>query len=1075
MSAPDLAGKPTVRIRGRAYPVLLPSPRDPRLHLAVTITSLQVLGQVAFDFRLSIAQILVALLTSAALEFGIALWRHKVIMWPASALLTGNGVAFILRVPGTQHGDWWTLRGWWIFAGVAGISLLSKHLIRMRGRHIFNPSNFGLVLCFLLLGSSRAEPLDFWWAPMSGWMLLALAIIVAGGLAILSRLRLLGIAVLFWVTFAAGMGVLALSGHEMTARWHLGPITGAYFWWVLVSSPELLVFLFFMITDPKTIPGGRFGRRLYAVGIGLAAALLIAPQRTEFATKVALLGALAVACTVRALLELAPGAEARSRRLAALRLRTTWRGTGAVALGGTAAFIGLLLLAGVPARTSAGAAGPAAAMPVVSRMPQVTIARSTGVSAQLGRGTALRIARDVVADLHAQADALRLRDVTRASSAASGAWLAGLQSQIRTAPTRGVRVPTYEIDRIRVHLEPGKGQAPPVVVAECRGRVVLTTYAGSADLAASSGEPARFVQTFDLQLQGDRFRIVRSRNASIAALAAPAAPAAVATPVVSAQVARAAARGFAGVRLSDVAAQVGLRFRQGSFRFGADPSDAPAMMGGGLCWLDYDGDGWMDLFVVNSYADANIPAWQKHGGLPRSALFHNLHGRFADVSKRSRANLQIRGTGCVAADFNGDGHTDLYVTSAVGDKLLWNNGDGTFTEGARASGITSFGWHSGAAVADVNGDGRPDLYVSGYTNMGAPIPTSVAGFPGNHEGVRSELFLNEGPDGRGHARFRDVSVAAGLPASHFDHSLGAVFSDFNGDGRLDLYVANDEDPNRLYLNVPWPGGAKADPKGLGFRLVDRAPRMGVADANAGMGVAAADFSGDGSTDLFVSNSRGQTHAVFQARPAAAGGRAFVSARPGFAPAFGKNFTGWGDSWVDLNRDGYPDLVLANGGIPVMSLAKDAAPVQALENLAGQGLPGQFANAGGLVGLAQTPRVNGRGVAAADFDNDGNVDVAVNTVGGPLLLLENHNTSGHWLEVSLKGFHPGATVSAELPDGRTLVRQVQAGSSYLSSEDPRVFFGLGSATSVRTLVVRYPGGKVTRLHGVAGDRILAVPS
>ena len=120
MSAPDLAGKPTVRIRGRAYPVLLPSLRDPRLHLAAVIISLQVLGQVAFDFRLSIAQILVALLTSALLEFGIAFRRHHVIMWPASALLTGNGVAFVLRVPGTEHGDWWSLRGWWIFAAAAG-------------------------------------------------------------------------------------------------------------------------------------------------------------------------------------------------------------------------------------------------------------------------------------------------------------------------------------------------------------------------------------------------------------------------------------------------------------------------------------------------------------------------------------------------------------------------------------------------------------------------------------------------------------------------------------------------------------------------------------------------------------------------------------------------------------------------------------------------------------------------------------------------------------------------------------------------------------------------------------------
>src|SRR5690242_1306003 len=208
---------PTFTIRGRPYPVLLPKLRDPRLHLAATIISLQIIGQVGFHFELSIAQILLSLGTAAVLEMGIAFRTQRVILWPASALLTGNGVAFVLRVPGTEHGDWWSLRGWWIFAGTAAVSLLSKHLVRFRGRHLFNPSNFGLVLCFLVLGKNRADPLDFWWAPMSTWMALALVIIVAGGLLILLRLGLLGIAVGFWVSFAAGIGVLALSGHAMTA------------------------------------------------------------------------------------------------------------------------------------------------------------------------------------------------------------------------------------------------------------------------------------------------------------------------------------------------------------------------------------------------------------------------------------------------------------------------------------------------------------------------------------------------------------------------------------------------------------------------------------------------------------------------------------------------------------------------------------------------------------------------------------------------------------------------------------------------------------------------------------------
>jgi len=531
-------------------------------------------------------------------------------------------------------------------------------------------------------------------------------------------------------------------------------------------------------------------------------------------------------------------------------------------------------------------------------------------------------------------------------------------------------------------------------------------------------------------------------------------------------------RGLEGVRLENVAPQVGLDFRQGAFRFGVSP-DPAAMTGGGLCLLDYNNDGWLDLFAVNSYSAADVPRWQASGGLPRSALFRNRDGRFTDVSRRSRANLAVRGQGCVAADFNGDGRTDLYVTTDGYDKLLWNNGNGTFTEGARAAGIRAYGWHAGAAVGDVNGDGRPDLYVAGYADPNVPVAGSAAGFPNNHAGVRDLLYLNLGRDRHGHSRFREVGAQAGLEAARFDHSLGAVFSDFDGDGRLDLYVANDGDPNRLYQNVAWPGGARADPVGLGFRLEERAAGAGVADPNAGMGIAAGDYNGDGLTDLFVSNSRGQGHAVYAARRPTAAGSAFADVRAGFAAAFGHAYTGWGTSWVDLDLDGDLDLVLANGAIPVTSLAKDAEPIQVLENETAQGRPGQFVDGGGLVGVGGLPRAVGRGLAVGDFDNDGRPDLAVNTIGGRLQLLRSSGTGGHWLDVRLTRFAPGAVVTAVLPDGRRLVREEEAGSSYLSSQDPRLAFGLGDATKVSELVVRTPGGGETRLTDVAADRIVAV--
>src|SRR5213078_4684241 len=249
--------------------------------------------------------------------------------------------------------------------------------------------------------------------------------------------------------------------------------------------------------------------------------------------------------------------------------------------------------------------------------------------------------------------------------------------------------------------------------------------------------------------------LVASGLTGLATAAAPGGPAAASTS------------GFEGIRLKNVASRVGLAFRQGAFRFGVS-HDPPAETGGGLCALDYNNDGWVDLFVVNSYSQADVGRWGKHGGLPRTALFRNTKGRFTNVSRRSNANLAIRGEGCVAADFNGDGYTDLYVTTDGYDKLLWNNGDGTFTQGARAAGIRAYGWHAGAAVGDVNGDGRPDLFVAGYTDVNIPVPGSAAGFPNNDAGVRDRLYLNVGRDKHGHSRFHEVGVRAGLEAARFD-------------------------------------------------------------------------------------------------------------------------------------------------------------------------------------------------------------------------------------------------------------------------------------------------------------------
>lgn len=290
-----------VTIRGREYRVFGPSLRDPRLHVAAVLLTIQVLGQTVLDFRLSVAQILLCLVSGALIDFGYEFLKNKIILWPASGLLTGNSTAIIMRVPGTFHGQWWSLHGWQIFLGVVVVAMASKYLIRWRGRHIFNPSNLGLVLAFVILGPQYTEPQDLWWIPMGPWMIVTYAVLIGGGLYIGRELKLLGLELGYMAAFAAftALALLPVPDHCMIASWYPTPICGTQLWQILVTSPEILVFAFFMVPDPRTVPDGPVARFAFGVIVAFLSVVLLGPTTLEFWTKTAILASLVFACAGR--------------------------------------------------------------------------------------------------------------------------------------------------------------------------------------------------------------------------------------------------------------------------------------------------------------------------------------------------------------------------------------------------------------------------------------------------------------------------------------------------------------------------------------------------------------------------------------------------------------------------------------------------------------------------------------------------------------------------------------------------------------------------------------------------------
>ncbi len=529
------AKRRTLTIRGREYPVLLPSIRDPRLHVAVVLLTLQALGQTVLDFRLSVAQILICLAAGALIEFGYEFGRNKVIMWPASGLLTGNSTAFILRVPGTFHGQWWSTRGWWIFAGVVAFSMISKYVIRYRGRHIFNPSNLGLVLAFVALGPAYTEPQDLWWIPMGQWMIVTYAILIGGGLFIAWELKLLGLELGYMAAFAlfAALALLPVPDHCMIASWYATPMCGQQLWQILVTSPEVLIFAFFMIPDPRTVPDGQVGRFVFGVIVALLSVVLLGPTTLEFWTKTAILASLVFACAGRfALMRLVAPLEEAGGGLRVLRAM----GWSAPAVLGVSA----LLVTSLPlsAQLSLHSVIPAPELPdgtrptlaltigsanaqdigswavnsarvalppsgsgsptsasarvwVVPPLPNVSVPDNVAAFDSKAAASATQMAHAVVLNLMIESEARRAHDPKLAADGAVGDALTEFTDVIQADGSGKFVQKTYSFDRVQLTLFLPKlsTQASRLVGVTLHGTTTLVTRDASGKVLSRATQP----------------------------------------------------------------------------------------------------------------------------------------------------------------------------------------------------------------------------------------------------------------------------------------------------------------------------------------------------------------------------------------------------------------------------------------------------------------------------------------------------------------------------------------------------------------------------------------------------------
>lgn len=480
----------------------------------------------------------------------------------------------------------------------------------------------------------------------------------------------------------------------------------------------------------------------------------------------------------------------------------------------------------------------------------------------------------------------------------------------------------------------------------------------------------------------------------------------------------------------------------------------PETVGPGCAFLDYDNDGWMDIYLINSGAsDFYTPSSPLKNALYRN----NRNGTFTDVTDKAGLTSGSFGMGVAAGDYDGDGWVDLFVTNYGRNILFRNTGNGSFVDVTERAGVTSSGWSTCAVWFDFDNDGKLDLFVSSFVHYDRSLNVLCTDenkkpyycIPRHYKPRPSYLFRNNS-----NGTFSDVSKATGI-ASYPGKSFGAVATDINNDGWMDLFVANDTMPNFLFVNH---GGKKFEEAGLGAGVAYSA----AGKPRSGMGVDATDFDGDGWQDLFVANIDQEFFSLYSNQKDVT----FTDEPGEIAPAT-QLLSGWGLRFFDYDNDGDPDLLLVNGHPDDLVEMRNARVKYREPLLMFENIDRVFQNRSRTSGAVFTKEFSGRGMATGDYDNDGDLDVLVSNNGeAPVLLRNDSGNRNNWLGLQLVATKSNAaavgTIITWQAGGVNRSRLKTGGGSYLSSHDPREVLGIGSAKQIESVEIRWPSGRVDKL-------------